>query len=228
MQKLEAVRSRLAEIDPRHADVALLEADAADPVALKGIAEAARVIITTVGPYAIHGEPLVAACAAAGTDYLDLTGEPEFVDNMWLRHHEQAEETGARIIHCAGFDSIPHDLGAYFTVQQLPEGVPLKVEGFVSAGGQLSGGTLAFGSQWFRHARETMRPRKERRAREHRPPAAKSRRPRRGPTRVGRGRLGRPDADDRSTDRLALGAARRALRARLHLWPLPAREAPAP
>ena len=76
-------------------------------------------MITTVGPYLQHGEPLVAACAEAGTDYVDLTGEPEFVDRMYLAHHATAERTGARIVHACGFDSIPHDLGALHAVQQL-------------------------------------------------------------------------------------------------------------
>jgi short subunit dehydrogenase-like uncharacterized protein len=138
MDKLEAVRERLGD---GHADLALLTADVTDPTSLRAIAESARVVITTVGPYIHYGEALVAACAAAGTDYVDLTGEPEFVDLMWLRYHEQAERTGARIVHCCGFDSIPHDLGVLYTVNQSPEGVPLKVEGFVRAGGTFSGGT---------------------------------------------------------------------------------------
>jgi short subunit dehydrogenase-like uncharacterized protein len=62
----------------------------------------------------------VAAAAAAGTDYLDLTGEPEFVDRMWLEHHDTAVATGARLVHCCGFDSIPHDLGVLWTVQRAP------------------------------------------------------------------------------------------------------------
>jgi short subunit dehydrogenase-like uncharacterized protein len=135
-RKLEATRERT-----KIADLPLLSADVTDPASLRAIAESAKVVITTVGPYIHYGEPLVAACAAAGTDYVDLTGEPEFVDLMWLRHHEQAERTGARIVHCCGFDSIPHDLGVLNTVNHLPEGVPLKVEGFVRAGGTFSGGT---------------------------------------------------------------------------------------
>ncbi len=62
---------------------------------MRQVAESAKVVITTVGPYLKYGEPLVAACAAAGTDYVDLTGEPEFVDQMWLRYHEQAERSGS-------------------------------------------------------------------------------------------------------------------------------------
>lgn len=141
--KLEAVRARLAEIDPGLAGLPLLHADADESESLRELAAAARVVVTTVGPYITYGEPLVAACAEAGTDYLDLTGEPAFVDLMYVRHHEQAVRTGARIVHACGFDSIPHDLGAYFTVQHLPKDVPLRVEGFVQARGTFSGGTLA-------------------------------------------------------------------------------------
>ena len=89
--KLEQVRGRLAEINPACAELELLRADATDPESLRRIAESTKVVITTVGPYIRYGEPLVAACAAAGTDYVDLTGEPEFVDLMWLRYHEQAK-----------------------------------------------------------------------------------------------------------------------------------------
>jgi Uncharacterized conserved protein len=73
------------------------------------------VVLSTVGPFLRYGEPLVAACAAAGTDYADITGEPEFVDRCWLRYHEAALASGARLVHCCGFDSIPADLGAFFT-----------------------------------------------------------------------------------------------------------------
>lgn len=140
--KLEAVRSRLAEIDPALAELPLLRADVTDPASLAAVASSARVVITTVGPYIEYGEPLVAACAETGTDYLDLTGEPEFVDRMYVEHHQRATETGARIVHCSGFDSVPYDLGVRFTVLHLPEGVPLRVKGMIRAGGVLSGGTM--------------------------------------------------------------------------------------
>jgi short subunit dehydrogenase-like uncharacterized protein len=140
--KLEAVRDRLAAIGAELAELPLIEADAGRPETLAAMAACTQVVITTVGPYINYGEPLVAACAKAGTDYVDLTGEPEFVDRMWLAHHDEAVRTGARLVHSCGFDSIPHDLGALFCVQQLPEGVPLVVEGFVRAGGTFSGGTF--------------------------------------------------------------------------------------
>jgi short subunit dehydrogenase-like uncharacterized protein len=168
-QKLEDARAELAAIDPGCADLPLIEADVGDPASLRAVAESARVAITTVGPYIHYGEPLVAACAAAGTDYVDLTGEPEFVDLMWLRHHEAAERSGARIVHSCGFDSIPHDLGAYHAVQQLPEDVPIRLEGFVSASGSPSGGTYHSAVNAFARMRQYARVSAERRRREPRP-----------------------------------------------------------
>ena len=140
--KLEAVRDLLVAIDPALADMPLIDADADRPASLRAMAESTKVVISTVGPYIHYGEPLVAACAAAGTDYVDLTGEPEFVDRMWLGYHAEAERTGARLVHSCGFDSIPYDLGVLFTVQQMPDSVPLAVQGYVSAGGTFSGGTF--------------------------------------------------------------------------------------
>ncbi len=167
--KLEAVAARLAAASPEAPAPNLLVADAADAAALAKVAGSTRVVITTVGPYALYGEPLVAACAAAGTDYVDLTGEPEFVDRMWLNHHATAERTGARIVHCCGFDSIPHDLGAYFTVQQLPEGVPLTVNGYVRSDAQFSGGTYHSAINGFARGRQTLAAAKQRKAAEPRP-----------------------------------------------------------
>ncbi|MFL6056787.1 MAG: saccharopine dehydrogenase family protein [Actinoallomurus sp.] len=134
--KLAALRDRLG------LDLPLLHADAEDASSLREVASAARVVISTVGPYVAYGEPLVAACAEAGTDYVDLTGEPEFVDLTYLKYHARAAETGARIVHACGFDSVPHDLGVYFTVQRLPEDVPLRVRGYVQASGAPSSGTI--------------------------------------------------------------------------------------
>ncbi len=142
LAKLEAVRERLVRLNPACAGMPLLVADADDAAALAEVAQSTKVILTTVGPYLKYGEPLVKACAEAGTHYCDLTGEPEFVDSMWLRYHDTAKRSGAKLVHCCGFDSIPHDLGAYFTVLQLPGDNAIRVQGFVNAGGQFSGGTL--------------------------------------------------------------------------------------
>ena len=116
--------------------------DVTDDVSLKDLAHRAGVVITTVGPYLHYGEPVVAACAGAGTDYVDLTGEPEFVDRTYVAHHATAQQTGARLVHACGFDSIPHDLGAYFTVGQLPDDVPITLRGVVRASAMVSGGTF--------------------------------------------------------------------------------------
>jgi short subunit dehydrogenase-like uncharacterized protein len=89
----------------------LLVADSADPVSLAALARAARVVVTTVGPYRAQGLALVQACAEAGTDYADLTGEVLFIRDSIDRCHDVAAAAGARIVHCCGFDSIPSDLG---------------------------------------------------------------------------------------------------------------------
>ncbi|MFC1438665.1 saccharopine dehydrogenase NADP-binding domain-containing protein [Streptacidiphilus sp. N1-10] len=170
--KLEALRSRLAADRPALAELPLLVADSADPAALREVAAAGRVVISTVGPYARYGEPLVAACAEEGTDYVDLTGEPEFVDRMYLRHHERAVASGARIVHACGFDSVPHDLGVLFTVNALPQGSaeqPIRVQGFVRAGGTVSGGTLDSALTAFSRLLPMARAARARRAAEPRP-----------------------------------------------------------
>ncbi len=135
--KLDAVRTRTG------ADLGLVTVDATDGAALRDLTARCRVLITTVGPYLVHGDQVVAACADTGTDYLDLTGEPEFADLVYLKYHARAEATGARLLHACGFDSVPHDLGAQFTVDQLPEGVPLTIRGYVRMHGTFSGGTAA-------------------------------------------------------------------------------------
>jgi short subunit dehydrogenase-like uncharacterized protein len=161
--KLEAVRSRLGSAQ---AELPLIEADVTDPDSIGALAESTKVVITTVGPYINYGEALIAACAAAGTDYVDLTGEPEFVDLMWLRYHEQAQKTGARLVHSCGFDSIPYDLGVLYTVSHMPEAVPISVEGFVRMGGTFSGGTYHSAVHIMGRLREGVRVGRERRQRE--------------------------------------------------------------
>lgn len=173
--KLEGVRDRLAKVNPDCADLPLLHADASDPASLKAVAAATRVVITTVGPYLLYGEPLVAACADAGTDYVDLTGEPEFVDRMYLEHHARAAETGARIVHACGFDSIPHDLGAYFTVRQLPAGEKIRLRGVVRSNATFSGGTFHSAMTAFSRARQMKEAFAARRRKEARPEGRKVR-----------------------------------------------------
>ncbi len=165
-QKLEELRQRLAVINPECAELPVLDADVKDGRSMQALAESTKVVITTVGPYIKYGEALVAACAQAGTDYVDLTGEPEFVDLMWLRYHETARASGARIVHSCGFDSIPYDLGTLFTVSHLPEGVPVDVQCFVRVDGTFSGGTYHSAIQILSRLREASRVGRERRERE--------------------------------------------------------------
>jgi short subunit dehydrogenase-like uncharacterized protein len=173
--KLEQVRSRLAAKDASLAELPLLQADSTDDASLRAVAEATRVIITTVGPYTLHGEPLVAACAEAGTDYLDLTGEPEFVDRMYLAHHDRAVETGARLVHAAGFDSIPHDLGAWFTVQELGSSEPISLRGVVRSNAMFSGGTFHSAMTAMSRPKQMREAMVSRRKKEGRPDGRKSR-----------------------------------------------------
>ena len=111
--KLQKVRADIGAPD----DLPLVKADAAEPASLRSMCERAAVIITTVGPYQLHGPELVAACAATGTAYVDLCGEPAWMRRMIDAHHEEAKRTGARIVFSCGFDSIPFDLGV-LTLQE--------------------------------------------------------------------------------------------------------------
>ena len=183
--RLAALRDRLAAIGGAGTSVGTLTADVDDAASLRAVTETTRVLATTVGPYVARGEPAVAACADTGTDYVDITGESEFVDRMWLGYHERAVATGSRIVHACGFDSVPHDLGAWFTVQHLPEDVPITLSGYVRAGGGISGGTYHSAVRAFSRVRQSKAASAERRKRESRPPGRRVRalpgRPHRGP-----------------------------------------------
>jgi short subunit dehydrogenase-like uncharacterized protein len=109
-EKLERVRG---ELGPQAADWPLVIADSADAEALAALAASTKVVATSVGPYLRYGLPLVQACAAAGTHYADLTGEPLFIRRSIDAAHDAAKASGARIVHTAGFDSIPSDLGVF-------------------------------------------------------------------------------------------------------------------
>jgi short subunit dehydrogenase-like uncharacterized protein len=172
--RLAQVAERVAAAHPQAPAPAILHADVTDQASLDALAASTRVLVTTVGPYVEHGAGVVAACADAGTDYVDLTGEPEFVDRMYVAHHDRAMQTGARIVHSCGFDSIPHDLGVQFTVEQLPEGVPLDVRGYVRVSGRPSGGTFATVLTGFSRPRQNLEAARERKRRE--PPVADGRR----------------------------------------------------
>lgn len=142
--KLLALRDSLGETAQSWP---LLTADASQPSTLNAMAAQTQVVLTTVGPYAKYGLPLVAACAAAGTDYADLTGEPMFMRDSIDHHHKQAVDTGARIVHACGFDSIPSDLTVYALHRRAADedAGDLTDTSFVvrKLVGGLSGGTVA-------------------------------------------------------------------------------------
>jgi short subunit dehydrogenase-like uncharacterized protein len=121
--------------------------DAADAAGLKDLALSTRVVLSTVGPYALYGTPLVQACAEQGTDYCDLTGEPQWMQAMIDAHHETAMRSGARIVHACGFDSIPSDVGNWFTqqeaVKRFGESCPMVAMRVRALKGGASGGTIA-------------------------------------------------------------------------------------
>lgn len=142
--KLKTLKQELGQ----NADaLPVILADAADEAALQTMCNQTRVIISTVGPYALYGEPLVKACVASGTDYCDLTGEVQWIRKMVERYEDQAKASGARIVHCCGFDSIPSDMGVWFLQNQAEQtfGAPcrdvrMRVK---TAKGEFSGGTVA-------------------------------------------------------------------------------------
>ncbi|MEE6282691.1 saccharopine dehydrogenase family protein [Georgenia sunbinii] len=143
LQRLEAVRDGLG---PAAAGWELHVVDAADDVGLAALADRARVVVSTVGPYARHGLPLVRACAEHGTHYADLSGEVLFIRESSLRYHEVARRTGARIVHAAGFDSVPSDLGVLLTAERArADGAGQLRETTLTVrdlAGGLSGGTV--------------------------------------------------------------------------------------
>ena len=134
----------------------IIVADSADADALGELASRTRVVLTTVGPYALYGSNLVAACVDQGTDYCDLAGEVQWIRKMIDTHHDRARETGSRIVHCCGFDSIPMDIGVYFLQQEAKsrhgeycESIALYVK---ATRGSMSGGTIASMSNLIQEA----------------------------------------------------------------------------
>lgn len=141
--KLESVRDEMGIAK----EIPLLVADADDQSSIDAMVLRSKVILTTVGPYQLHGKELVATCAEHGTDYVDLCGEPAWMHKMIAAHGERAKASGARIVFSCGFDSIPFDLGVLFlqhTAEQQLGGMVPRVKGRVrSMQGTFSGGTLA-------------------------------------------------------------------------------------
>jgi short subunit dehydrogenase-like uncharacterized protein len=141
--KLGAIRSQIGAPE----SLPIVIADARDPASLDALAKKARTVISTVGPYQLYGEPMVAACARNGVDYVDLCGEPAWMAAMIAKYDAAAKESGVRIVFSCGFDSIPFDCGVWFLQQEAKKrfGAPCtKVRGRVrKMKGTFSGGTLA-------------------------------------------------------------------------------------
>lgn len=135
-ERLEAVAADLPGADP-----AIEVVDLADGEAVRSVTARTAVVATTVGPYMRLGEPIVAACVDTATDYADITGEPGFVAVVRDRYGQAAHDAGIRLVTCCGFDSVPHDLGARFTAEQLPQDADLRVRGYVWTRARFSGGT---------------------------------------------------------------------------------------
>lgn len=145
--KLRRVQRELAQVSKEAEAFELLTGDSHDRASLDAIATQTEVVCTTVGPYAKYGAELVAACVEAGTDYCDLTGEPQFIRRMVEEQHERAMETGARIVNCCGFDSIPSDIGTWTLFHEAKDrfGITLEEVKLITGRmkGGVSGGTVA-------------------------------------------------------------------------------------
>ena len=149
LDKLKSVREAVGA----PADTPLVAADSSDAASLKAMVDQAKVVITTVGPYQFYGNELVAACAASGTDYIDLCGEPIWMRQMIDKHEAAAKASGARIVFSCGFDSVPFELGAFYVQEEAKRvfGTPVtRVKGRVrDMRGTLSGGTAASAKATF-------------------------------------------------------------------------------
>jgi short subunit dehydrogenase-like uncharacterized protein len=154
-KKLLAVRKSLGSAA---SELDLIVADSFDQSALQSLASRTRVVLTTVGPYALYGSDLVEACVNAGTHYCDLAGEVQWIRKMIDTHHDRAKETGAKIVHCCGFDSVPMDIGVWFLQHathekhgQYCESISMLVK---ASKGTASGGTLASMMNLIKESRE--------------------------------------------------------------------------
>lgn len=153
VDKVRAVRDTLGE---SAASWSIIEADAGSPASLAAMAARTQVVVTTVGPYTRYGLPLVQACVEAGTDYADLTGETPFIRDSADQFHKQAADTGARIVHSCGFDSVPSDLSVYALHDRVrAEGTGQLTDTNLvlrTFAGGVSGGTVASMMEFFRTA----------------------------------------------------------------------------
>lgn len=142
LTKILSVKNKLLVNFPELLNLDHIIADTDDPDTLEALAKSTKLVITTVGPYQLHGEPIVKACVEAGTHCLDLTGEPKYAQHIYKYYNFSAERNQCFIINSCGFDSVPADMGAFYTAQLLGEGEDKTIECYVSAKGSFSGGTL--------------------------------------------------------------------------------------
>ncbi|KAH9740269.1 putative mitochondrial saccharopine dehydrogenase-like oxidoreductase [Citrus sinensis] len=128
------VKQALQWASPSHSlSIPILTADTTDPPSLHRLCSQTKLLLNCVGPYRLHGDPVAAACVHSGCDYLDISGEPEFMERMEARYHEKAVETGSLLVSACGFDSIPAELGVMFNSRQwIPPAVPNQIEAYVS------------------------------------------------------------------------------------------------
>ena len=146
--KLQQVKEALRPVLGNAADtLPVILADAANEHELRALCTQTRAVVSTVGPYALYGEPLVKVCAETGTDYCDLTGEPQWIKRMLEKYEASAKTSGARIVHCCGFDSVPSDMGVYFLQAEAHKRFGSAASTvhmrFKAGKGGLSGGTIA-------------------------------------------------------------------------------------
>ena len=153
--KLREVREKLGSAA---SDVDLIVADSFDKIALQSLCERTHVVLTTVGPYALYGSDLVEACVNSGTHYCDLAGEVQWIRKMIDTHHDRARASGAKIVNCCGFDSVPMDIGVWFLQRAAHEkygsyckSISMLVK---ATKGAASGGTLASMMNLIKESRE--------------------------------------------------------------------------
>ncbi|KAK6266817.1 hypothetical protein QUC31_017654 [Theobroma cacao] len=132
-EKLVRTLQWAAHPNPLPPSVSIITADTTDRPSLLSLCRQTKVLLNCVGPFRIHGEPVVAACASSGCDYLDISGEPEFMERMEAKYHEKAVETGSLVVSACGFDSIPAEMGFMFNSRQwVAPAVPNRVDAYVS------------------------------------------------------------------------------------------------
>jgi len=136
-EKLTAVSNTLSENKP-----AIITADINDVISLRNMVSQTKILMNTVGPFNIYGKDVVTSCIESGTHYLDITGEPSFVADLYNNHFQSAIDHKACIVNCCGFDSIPADFAAWLTAKKLPLHEPKALKGYIRTNATFSGGTL--------------------------------------------------------------------------------------